>query len=1111
MSRKFKGARGVVWAVLVVVLAIGLPALSCSPPLAMVEPATAAALSSIVLREGPHLFLDDTLIESRQNITRQVNQPQRTRARPVIGSYFMGDGFNNGQHNVRVIYDQGVFKMWYRALGDANSYNRLHYTTSTDGVNWTKPLDETHFSDNLNDIDSQTGFMVDVDGTYRGVFMGAKKAGYSAWKGDAYSSRDGFQWTAYSGNPVVNDYYGELWQPYWDEARQRYGLLHRWNRAHSWTDLEGKYHNLSFVRCYGHTTSPTFNATWPASDLIWCPDSRDSGITEFYVTSNVIRRGETLIAMLSISRDDLTASGVPATKECPAYQRTYNVYGTGYTVLAWSTDGQTWHRDRHTDKFFEPSAAVDAFDHSHAWITSIVEVGDEVYLYYGGYQYGHKVYCDRSIGLVKMKRDRYVAQKAGSGGGWLRTPLVTLGAGEMTLNVNAAGGEARVQVLDANGRPIPGLSAADCQPITADSLDAPLRCARPLADVKGLPVHLEFSLRNAQLFAFTLREPRTPAPTSTPTKTPTVTRTPTPRATPTKTPTVTRTPTPTPVPTSTPTKTPTVTHTPTPRATPTPTVTPTPAFTSTPTPMATPRTLESRFFSVPPLLDGDLSEWGGLPAVVLDAETTDYVHPRQVPAAADASAILRSGWDGGHLYFALEVRDDALAADSAQIWRDDSIELGIDGLFDHVGWQADDHQFTLNLDGRVADFGWATEVVEAVTHTVDGGWALEVAITAQGLGAGPLVAGKEMGFTFGLHDDDDGGDWDSYLIWAGNATNNSSAAYGRLWLSGEPAGPTPTATAAPAVHHGRIGGRIWDDRDGDGVPGADEPGLSGVHVRLREAGPDLTLGTADDVVYVAQSTDGRGGYAFTGLPAGLYRVGVDEGTLPEGYVPTAGHVPLDVVLDADEELDGVDLGYASAVTVGDYVFLDLDSDGLPDPDETTGIDGVAVTLEDTVRGLTYTQVTGDNGRYLFTGLPPGAYTITVWDVPGLFLMGDSPQAFSIAGGQSDLTRDFGFVQPTAVQMVWFEAIPDPHQVVLSWWMYLYGQSAPPFHVWRSLPGETWVQVSSAPVLPASVNGNMAAYVYTDTGVEAGRTVLYRLEGGGKTFGPWQVRVPVGSR
>jgi hypothetical protein len=74
----------------------------------------------------------------------------------------------------------------------------------------------------------------------------------------------------------------------------------------------------------------------------------------------------------------------------------------------------------------------------------------------------------------------------------------------MTLNVDASNGEVKVQVLDAEGRPIPGFTAADCRPARGDALAVAVRWRRPLAKLAGHPVRLEFLLKNARLFAFDL-------------------------------------------------------------------------------------------------------------------------------------------------------------------------------------------------------------------------------------------------------------------------------------------------------------------------------------------------------------------------------------------------------------------------------------------------------------------------------------------------------------------------------------------------------------------------------------------------------------------------------
>jgi hypothetical protein len=77
-----------------------------------------------------------------------------------------------------------------------------------------------------------------------------------------------------------------------------------------------------------------------------------------------------------------------------------------------------------------------------------------------------------------------------------------LDASDLLLNVDARDGQARVQVTDADGRPFPGFSFADCQPIASDSLGAKVAWTRPISELRDQTVRLEFSLRKASLFAF---------------------------------------------------------------------------------------------------------------------------------------------------------------------------------------------------------------------------------------------------------------------------------------------------------------------------------------------------------------------------------------------------------------------------------------------------------------------------------------------------------------------------------------------------------------------------------------------------------------------------------
>jgi hypothetical protein len=164
----------------------------------------------------------------------------------------------------------------------------------------------------------------------------------------------------------------------------------------------------------------------------------------------------------------------------------------------------TWQRDRHTDPYFEPDPQIGAWDHAMAWVGTSVAVGDELYLYYAGYRWGHKYHhsVDWQIGLVKVSRDRFVARQAGEQPGTLVTPVVVLDGEALALNVDADGGEVRVQITDPAGEPIRGFHYEDCRPITSDTLAAPVEWTGRLSSLRGRPVRLEFRLKRASLYAF---------------------------------------------------------------------------------------------------------------------------------------------------------------------------------------------------------------------------------------------------------------------------------------------------------------------------------------------------------------------------------------------------------------------------------------------------------------------------------------------------------------------------------------------------------------------------------------------------------------------------------
>ena len=248
---------------------------------------------------------------------------------------------------------------------------------------------------------------------------------------------------------------------------------------------------------------------------------------------------------------------------------------------------------------------------------------------------------------------------------------------------------------------------------------------------------------------------------------------------------------------------------------------------------------------------------------------------------------------------------------------------------------------------------------------------------------------------------------------------------------------------------GSIGDRVWLDTDGDGVQDIGEPGLPNVVVELKDGAGnpiDADPNTAG-VQPTLQTTDSNGNYLFTGVPAGSYQVDVVSG-VPAGLVASPGTIdPKPVTLIAGQSYLNADFGYtapAASAVIGDYVWADVDADGIQDPGEA-GIGGVTVDLRgpgpDGILGTgddtTVATVTTDpDGSYLFTGVAPGQYLVRVSGAP---LTGYTPTAgpqsegattstpVTVAAGDVVTDVDFGFDKPALYSIsdrVWYDADRD---------------------------------------------------------------------------------------
>ncbi|RLC14201.1 MAG: hypothetical protein DRI57_14825, partial [Deltaproteobacteria bacterium] len=168
-----------------------------------------------------------------------------------------------------------------------------------------------------------------------------------------------------------------------------------------------------------------------------------------------------------------------------------------------------------------------------------------------------------------------------------------------------------------------------------------------------------------------------------------------------------------------------------------------------------------------------------------------------------------------------------------------------------------------------------------------------------------------------------------------------------------------------------LGYLVWLDKDGDGMPSADE-GLPNVTLRLHD-GQGLML--------VSTDTDENGNYLFPNLPAGNYRITVDTDTLPDDAAafsdPDGVLDSLTDIVDQSSDYLDADFGYrlSHGASLGDHVWYDSDQDGVQDPGES-GIPDVIINLTDpATNNIIGTTLTDETGHYEFTDLFAGDYIV----------------------------------------------------------------------------------------------------------------------------------------
>jgi hypothetical protein len=466
---------------------------------------------SAALGTGSVLFVGDQRVESTAGVTRVVHPGVKTGDPAIPGNLAGvvlagGSWDKNPRINGTVLAGaDGRYRMWYTAADQTRNPPCSYctgYAESTDGIRWERPVQGSIFPNGSGGVvENPRHDPSDPASPRYYMLYGGLRSYYAA------SSRDGKAWAPLNGGqPIIIG---------WDVGNVSYDP----NRALFIAMTKQWAQTAPFgPRTVSVSTSQDF-VSWSAPQLAMSADTRDhdmvvaknpndpSVLSEIYGMP-AIRYGEQYLGLPWMF--DITHCPTPLGDPGPDI-------GRQHIQLAASQDLLTWSRPNRDD-IITPGAP-DSWDWGyHLTGTTMLTVGNQFRLYYSAFAGEHS--CDASkvdagicsvplgsarVGLVTWPKDRFVSFRAGSAVGTVTTRLLAPTGRRLVVNANSSAGELRVEVLTADGVPVPGYTLDDAAPISADTLGMPVRWAASdrLPNIGG-PIRLRFSLSRGDLYSYTI-------------------------------------------------------------------------------------------------------------------------------------------------------------------------------------------------------------------------------------------------------------------------------------------------------------------------------------------------------------------------------------------------------------------------------------------------------------------------------------------------------------------------------------------------------------------------------------------------------------------------------
>jgi len=459
--------------------------------------------NALTLRAGAHqLFLDDELIERKRLVQRAFHEAVKHPANPVLAPdrpwEMHGDGGSAVVYGDVLREPDGLFRMWYlthnKAFGKCCAL-----AVSEDGLHWDKPVHDVRefegrptnivMSDNvIPHYDECAGVIrdeLDPDPARR------YKSACSCIRRDNIKGRwlvslvspDGIHWRVQGKMPSQKPISADISHLTHDPVEQRYTM---WARSLLATPAIRRRYGPDWRPRTVHLMTSRDFRRWSRPKLAFEADVKDPMPTDCYSLA-AFRVGPHWVGLAQMYfRGD---QGERA--------RTLDIQ------LAHTRDGLNWQRlnDRRPILPLGGPGEWDRFNQSLA--STPVEVGDELWIYYGGRMRRHSPYAGPDngpslsfVGVAALRIDGFCSLDASFRTGEALTKPLHLPSADLWINAAARWGTVKVQALDARRKVL-----AESAPLSRDAVRQRVQWMGEPPDVTR-PVRLRFLLSNARLYSF---------------------------------------------------------------------------------------------------------------------------------------------------------------------------------------------------------------------------------------------------------------------------------------------------------------------------------------------------------------------------------------------------------------------------------------------------------------------------------------------------------------------------------------------------------------------------------------------------------------------------------